>query len=260
MNFVGYRSTIQAAWCLLIISAAMFDARPCAAQRRQRKPETSVVALPADKRFPNLGELKTKLTEYHNCQPRAAPGCYEQDLSATISRARKYLQSRPSRGRKLAMVLDIDETSLTNWEEIKEDDFGYHSKIFNDWLAEAKAPAIKPTLELYNLARQRGVAVFFITGRRDSQDLREATMRNLKAAGFADWEGLILRPQGDKPCETYANRKETSETVCYKASARKKITADGYRIIINVGDQMSDLRGGYAERAYKLPNPFYYIP
>jgi len=31
-------------------------------------------------------------------------------------------------------------------------------------------------------------------------------------------------------------------------------------IIVNAGDQESDLAGGYAERAYKLPNPFYYIP
>ena len=256
----GYRSIIRAAWCLLVIGATMFDARPCAAQGRGRRPGTDIVTTAADKRFPNLGELKTQLTGYHDCQPRAAFGCYEQDLAATLNRARMYLQSRPSRGRKLAMVLDIDETSLSNWEEIKGDDFGYHAKTFNDWVTSAKAPAIKPTLELYRLARQRGVAVFFITGRRASPSLRDATESNLKAAGFADWDGLVLRPEGDKPCENYANRKETSETVCYKASARKKITEDGYRIILNVGDQMSDLRGGYAERAYKLPNPFYYIP
>jgi len=41
---------------------------------------------------------------------------------------------------------------------------------------------------------------------------------------------------------------------------RGKIAAQGYTIIVNVGDQQSDLDGGYAERAYKLPNPFYYLP
>jgi hypothetical protein len=30
-------------------------------------------------------------------------------------------------------------------------------------------------------------------------------------------------------------------------------------IIANLGDQFSDLAGGYAERTFKLPNPFYSI-
>jgi hypothetical protein len=31
-------------------------------------------------------------------------------------------------------------------------------------------------------------------------------------------------------------------------------------VIVNVGDQWSDLRGGYALRGFKLPNPMYTIP
>jgi hypothetical protein len=27
-----------------------------------------------------------------------------------------------------------------------------------------------------------------------------------------------------------------------------------------VGDQESDVRGGYAERVFKLPNPVYFLP
>jgi hypothetical protein len=27
-----------------------------------------------------------------------------------------------------------------------------------------------------------------------------------------------------------------------------------------LGDQNSDLTGGYAERGFKLPNPYYYLP
>jgi hypothetical protein len=29
--------------------------------------------------------------------------------------------------------------------------------------------------------------------------------------------------------------------------------------VVNLGDQESDLDGGHAERAFKLPNPFYFI-
>ena len=41
---------------------------------------------------------------------------------------------------------------------------------------------------------------------------------------------------------------------------RKKLVDQGYTIIVNIGDQMSDLDGGFAERTFKLPNPFYFIP
>ena len=34
----------------------------------------------------------------------------------------------------------------------------------------------------------------------------------------------------------------------------------GFTIILSVGDQESDLKGGYAERTFKLPNPVYYLP
>jgi hypothetical protein len=33
-----------------------------------------------------------------------------------------------------------------------------------------------------------------------------------------------------------------------------------FLIIANLGDQASDLAGGCAEHAYKIPNPFYYTP
>ena len=34
----------------------------------------------------------------------------------------------------------------------------------------------------------------------------------------------------------------------------------GLLIVVNMGDQDSDLAGGYAERTFKLPDPFYYVP
>jgi hypothetical protein len=31
-------------------------------------------------------------------------------------------------------------------------------------------------------------------------------------------------------------------------------------VLETIGDQWSDLEGGHAERAYKLPNPMYFLP
>jgi HAD superfamily, subfamily IIIB (Acid phosphatase) len=46
----------------------------------------------------------------------------------------------------------------------------------------------------------------------------------------------------------------------FKAPERRKLQDQGYTIVVNIGDPTSDLEGGFAERTYKLPNPFYFIP
>ena len=48
--------------------------------------------------------------------------------------------------------------------------------------------------------------------------------------------------------------------VPFKSGARAKIEKAGYAIIVTVGDQQSDLDGGFAECGFKLPDPFYFIP
>ena len=44
----------------------------------------------------------------------------------------------------------------------------------------------------------------------------------------------------------------------FKAPERRKLTEEGYTILLSIGDQQSDLSGGYAERTFKLPNPVYF--
>jgi predicted secreted acid phosphatase len=46
----------------------------------------------------------------------------------------------------------------------------------------------------------------------------------------------------------------------YKSAERRKIVAAGYRIVLNVGDQWSDLHGqSQAEYSVKYPDPFYVV-
>lgn len=198
----------------------------------------------------NLGLLKNELKAYHDCTCKC--GCYARALDRQADRAMHALEIRAARskpGAKLALVLDIDETSLSNYEAMQKADFGYSGKAFNAWIEEAKAPAISGTLRLYRKAEQLGVAVFFITGRPDTE--LAATEQNLRAAGYTDWAGLTLR----RPDQV----KEA--TIAYKSSVRAAILQQGYHIILNVGDQMSDLKGRpQADVSVKLPNPYYYIP
>src|SRR5262245_38574536 len=115
------------------------------------------------------------------------------------------------------------------------------------WQGLARSEALEPTLALAQRAKALGVAVFFISGRPSK--LREATETNLRAHGF-EWDDLTILPDGAS----------FPSAVDFKAPARRRITENGYTILVNVGDQDSDLAGGYAERTFKLPNPVYYLP
>lgn len=76
------------------------------------------------------------------------------------------------------------------------------------------------------------------------------TKDNLKALGYTNYAGISFRPNPDP----------NKSAVPFKSGARREIAAQGYTIIANIGDQQSDLDGGFAERTFKLPNPFYFSP
>lgn len=196
-----------------------------------------------------VNSLKSELRQYHDCTGTA--GCYQKDLELQADRAIAFLRTRASHhdaNERLALVLDIDETSLSNWDEMSTANFEYDSKSFNSWVESAQAPAIPGTLRVYNEARQLGVKVFFLTGRPDSQ--RASTETNLRVRGFSTWQQLIMRsPEQGK-----------MTALIYKTVERAKIVAAGYRIALNIGDQWSDLRGvPEAEYSVKYPDPYYFI-
>lgn len=199
----------------------------------------------------NFGAERFRLADYAECV--GGGGCYWADLDAQTKRAEAMLDrvvAQAKAGEKLAAVLDIDETSMTNFCELRREDYGFLLTAFNKWLASPEsAMAIPGTVRLYDKARAAGIEVFFITGRAD--DLRDATAKNLEAAGYKGWKGLALRTGPQKQMAT----------VAYKSEERKKIVDAGYRIVLNMGDQWSDLNGdARGEVSVKLPNPFYYLP
>lgn len=180
-------------------------------------------------------------------------GAYMDEIAEQVALARDYLEQRVKQGiKKPAIVLDIDETSLSNWAEMESIQFGYARSLWKEWVETASAYAIGPTLDLVRWAHDHDVAVFFVTGR--DEDEREATERNLEAVGYAPWKTLYLEDES-KCCTGLACKYAAT---C-KSFYRKKIADEGYTIIVNIGDQRSDLIGGWAERTYKLPNPFYFI-
>ncbi len=196
----------------------------------------------------NFDIARDRIADYADCV--GSGGCYWRDLDATEQRAEAALKTqiamiRP--GKKAALLLDIDETTLSSYCEWRREDFGYIDAMFNAWVVTPQADvAIPGTLRLFKEARAAGVTVFFVTGRPESQ--RAATERNLRAAGFIGWERVVMRSQSELHIPTLE----------YKPLARKKIAAQGYRLLMSVGDQCERPERRLRERelSVKLPNPF----
>lgn len=196
----------------------------------------------------NLSILKKEIEIYHDS------GRYAKELACVISQAENFIlqqaafNERQGNKKKLAVVLDIDETSLSNYNRMVKHNFSADlSQIHRDILA-ADAPAILPTLSLFRKLQKRGITVFFVTGRPKSE--LKATKTNLLRAGYNHWAGIYLRP------DTY----KQGSIIPFKSQARETISKQGYTIVASIGDQYSDLKGGYAQKGFKLPNPFYHLP
>jgi predicted secreted acid phosphatase len=229
------RPVMRATFCSLLIAAA---AVACA--ERSSAP-----------RLVNLFEAQREVERY------ISDGRYDADFRKVVADAQAYMERRAAQVSRPAIVLDIDETSLSNWPAYRANGW---ARITNGpcavdegpcglraWQGMGRSPALKPTLELATRAKALGVAVFFISGRPPA--LREATERNLREQGYG-WDEVVLFP----PDATFAS------AVDFKSPERRKIAERGYTILLTMGDQESDLKGGYAERTFRLPNPVYFLP
>ncbi len=158
--------------------------------------------------------------------PAAAPtyATWIADVTAVAAAGTDYLDQRLAvPGGRTAIVLDIDNTSLETY---------YSGGI--------TTPAVKPVLALATLAKAKGAAVFFVSDRTEL--LRWPTEGNLKAVGYPN-DGLYLRPLFNfDPVQTN------------KTKARIAIEQAGYTIVANIGNNLTDLNGGHAERTFKLPD------
>lgn len=198
---------------------------------------TATFAIPT-----NLDIARQNVITYHDSRE------YYQDFARVTHAAQIFIKNSYQKVKKPAIVLDIDETSLSNYPNIIKRNFSKDWVLINNDIKQGDAPVLEDTYKLYKTAIDLKIAVFFITGRHE--DLRDATIKNLRNTGFTTYEKIYLRPMR----ENYKN------TVLYKTAIRKKIEDKGYTIIANIGDQDSDLQGGHALKTFKLPNPYYYIP
>ena len=96
---------------------------------------------------------------------------YDGEIADVVARAREWIKWRAPYAHNPALVLDIDETSLSNWKVLYQNQFVFvpagpcnfrKGMTCGElaWERMAVAPAIGPTRDLFGLAKAEHVTVF----------------------------------------------------------------------------------------------------
>lgn len=139
----------------------------------------------------------------------------------------KTKKKLPKAERKMprAVVVDIDETVLDNSPaqavQVKSR-LPFIQEKWTEWILMRKAKAIPGAVDFLNYASKKGVKVFYVSNRIDVE--KQATIDNLKAAGFPDVSGETLMIK-------------TTES---SKKARRAAISEKYRIALLVGDNLDD--------------------
>lgn len=131
-----------------------------------------------------------------------------------------------------AVILDCDETVLDNSAYNARNILlgrPYSTKTWNAWCQEEKAKAVPGALDFIKSAEGMGIKIFYVTNRRDV--VKQATINNLNALGFkADSSNVMTKN---------AEQGRGDDKI-----SRRAAVAKDYRIVLLIGDSMSDLCSG----------------
>jgi hypothetical protein len=222
--------------------------------------------------IPNIDSVKKTIATYYgdtgNGISNKESSPYITEMDTIIRRATKEL--KPVRGqatahhKKPAIVFDADDTTLWTYDmEAGAMHFNFDPALQDVWVQDERFPATPAMVKFVARAAKLGYTVFGLTGRSDDQ--KAATLGNLTKDGYQDftadrfytkWTGAGTSQQ---PSYIHCALAKCT-TVEFKSQTRKHIESLGYDIKLNVGDQFSDLQGGYSDKTLKLPNPTYYLP
>ncbi len=155
--------------------------------------------------------------------------CYQAFNVAKLN-IDQFVADENLKDKKLAIITDIDETVFDNSPfnaKLIEKDEEFTQEEWNNWSALEEAREVPGAAEFLNYVEDKGVEIFYITNRMESE--REATLRNMKDLDFpfADDEHLLLRT-------------ETSS----KKDRFESITKD-YEVVMYLGDNLSDFSHGF---------------
>ncbi|MCX6151157.1 MAG: hypothetical protein NTX22_11575 [Ignavibacteriales bacterium] len=188
----------------------------------------------------NLADSKKMIKKYYET------GEYNAELNKIVLNAIVDFKNVEVQ-KNSVVIFDVDDTAISNYEFMKSMDFGNVSSAWDKYMVDSNAPVIPEIKMLYDFLISRRIKIIFLSGRNYKN--YEGTYKNLKNAGYNDFDTLIVRSEGQL----------NSPASDYKSIERLVIANLGYNIIGCVGDQQSDLEGGNAGIKIKLPNYLYFV-
>jgi predicted secreted acid phosphatase len=111
MNFSPWLRTVRVPTLTALTLA-------CAGTATHGNAPAAVAPATASSDVPRLYEAQRQVEEY------LSSGRYERDFSAVVAQARDWLEQRSKTAKRPAIVLDIDETSLSNWPAYRLNGWG----------------------------------------------------------------------------------------------------------------------------------------
>ncbi len=130
-----------------------------------------------------------------------------------------------------AVILDLDETVMDNsgyqaW--VVKTNGHYSSKTWTPYVNSETSGAVPGSLEFIKFAQSKGVAIFYISNRKDHEE--KATIANLKKLGYpvAD-DGSNVLVRGEK-----------EEWKKSAKSPRRMAVGATHRVLLNIGDNLGD--------------------
>lgn len=265
---------------LLAVGVIGGGAAVAATQADPPQPAIRTITPRTERQVTNIDIIRQQIKNYYgdplSTGVTPADSNYGKEAARVAASGARYLtRVHHTRGTR-AILMDVDDTTLNTWNYEIAVNFAYTPASNAEFVLGQKFPAVFGMVEMATAAERAGYAIFFLTGRGAAQEA--ATLGNLTADGIGvdagypkpttlsnGEDGLFTKPAvADYPdylkaaCAGDPNGSCT--TAHYKTATRKHIESLGYDIVANFGDQFSDLRGGYADKTFKLPNPTYFLP
>jgi HAD superfamily, subfamily IIIB (Acid phosphatase) len=216
--------------------------------------------------IPNLGLVKSEIKAYYGDDGTTDSNAtrdsrYGHDVRrverrayAALPRLIRHADAKP------VVLVDVDDTTLLTYRYEATHDFGYDPVVNAAYIHETGMPPVFGMPRLLDTAARRHAQVYYLTGRPETQ--RADTERDLAQAGYPQVRSSHLFMRNKTTPPAYLKCEPTCTTVQYKSLTRRHIEkiAGGQDIVLNMGDQFSDLKGGYADKRLKMPNPMYFLP
>jgi hypothetical protein len=246
-------------------------------------PVDGTVTAPTDgEAIPNIDSVKSTIRAYYNASGGIANKNSSRYIDQVHAIENRILNSLPDPApADAALTFDVDDTLLWNYDfEDKATNFNFDPALNAQWVTGHLFVKIPGMPALLRQLSQRGYALYGITGRPAAQEAD--TIANLNEQGFTDngqpggtplftaatmytKDPTVAGPPASIPTQPWVDctadgNPASCSTVEYKALTRDHIeTTDNVNLVMNVGDQWSDLQGGFADSWTKIPNPTYFL-